>query len=88
MTPQDVVKQQCSTHSVGSVCRQDFIALAWGEVSEIMIVRERSKSDLPEKHLSTFPLLFGSRDRGSEGDSPGGLYKGTYLDIDVFAPLF
>lgn len=52
-----------------------------------MIVREGSKSDPPEKHLSTFPLPFGSQDKRSEGDSPGGLYKGTFLDIDVFAPL-
>lgn len=87
VTPQEVVKQQCGAPSVGSVCRQDFIALACGGVSEIMIVRERSESDPPEKHLSTFPLLFASRDRRLEGDSPGGSYKGTFLDIDVFAPL-
>lgn len=59
-----------------SVCRLDFIALAWGEVSEIMIVRERSKSSSAEKYLSTFPLLFDSWDIRSEGDGQRRLVQG------------
>lgn len=41
VTPQEVVKQQCSAPSVGSVCRQDFIAVACGGGGEIMIGQSR-----------------------------------------------
>lgn len=58
------------------MCRLDFIALAWGEVSEIMIVREQSKSNLAEKYLSMLPLLLGSRNIRSEGDGQRQLVQG------------